>query len=89
MTYNEIIKQVAEELDLPKDLVNKTYKAFWRFIKDKIQELPLKEDLSLEEFQKLRPNFNVPALGKLCCTEDKFIKAKKQKEYINAKIKKS
>ena len=89
MTYKEIIKQVAKEQGLPVTVVDKTYKAFWRFIKDKIQELPLKEDITLEEFRKLRTNFNVPSLGKLCCTEDRFIKMKKQKEYINAKNKRS
>ena len=80
---------MAKEQELPPALVNKTYKAFWRFIKDKVQELPLKEDITLEEFRKLRKNFNVPSLGKLCCTEDRFIKMKKQKDYINAKNKKN
>ena len=89
MTYKEIIRQVAQEQGLPVRVVDKTYKAFWRFIKDKIQELPLKDDITLEEFRKLRTNFNVPSLGKLCCTEDRFIKMKKQKDYINAKDKRS
>ena len=80
---------MAKEQGLPVTVVDKTYKAFWRFIKDKIQELPLKEDITLEEFRELRTNFNVPSLGKLCCTEDRFIKMKKQKEYINAKNKRS
>ena len=89
MTYKEIVRQVAEELELPEALVDKTYKAFWRFVKDKIQELPLKEDISIEDFRKLRPNFNIPSLGKLCCTEDKFIRMKKQKDYIHVKDKES
>lgn len=80
---------MAQEQGLPITVVDKTYKAFWKFIKDKIQELPLKEDITLEEFRKLRTNFNVPSLGKLCCTEDRFIKMKKQKDYINAKDKKN
>ena len=88
MTYKEIVKQVAKELDLPETVVNKTYKAFWRFIKDKIEELPLKEDITLDEFRQLRTNFNIPSLGKLCCTEDRFIKVKKQRDYIHAKDKK-
>lgn len=68
MNYIGIIEQVAKELDLPKDLVDKTYKAFWKFIKNSISELPLKEDLTEEEFKKLKVNFNIPSLGKLNCT---------------------
>lgn len=82
MTYEDIIYQVSKELNLSVDLVNKTYKEYWRSIKNIIQELPLKEDLSEEEFLKLKTNFNIPSLGKLCCTLDKFNSMKKKFKYI-------
>ena len=42
MKYNDIIGKVSSELNLPEELVDKTYKAFWLFIRDTIQALPLK-----------------------------------------------
>lgn len=68
MNYIGMIEKAAKELNLPKDLVDKTYKAFWRFVKDSISTLPLKEDLTEEEFNKLKVNFNIPSIGKLNCT---------------------
>ena len=82
MTYEQIINSVAEELKLPADLVKKTYKAYWQFIRDTIQKLPLKEDISEEEFAKLKTNFNIPSLGKLTCTRDRYIGIKKRFGYI-------
>ena len=77
MNYVGIIEKAAKELNLPKDLVDKTYKAFWRFIKDTVSTLPLKEDLTEEEFKKLKVNFNIPSLGKLNCTYKNYQNIKK------------
>ena len=82
MKYPNIVSQVAKELNLPEDVVDKTYKAFWQFIKESIIELPLKEELTEEEFNKLNTNFNVPSLGKLSCTYDRMLGVKKRFKYI-------
>lgn len=78
MIYSEAIKQVSIELGLPPQVVKEAYESFWTFIRNNIKALPLKEDLSKEEFDKLRTNFNVPSLGKLSCTYDRFIEIKKK-----------
>ena len=78
MKYSNIIDKVSEELDLPKEVVDKTYKAFWLFIKKSIQLLPLKENLNEEEFAKLKTNYNIPSLGKLSCTYDRMLGVKKR-----------
>ena len=77
MTYDEIITKVASDLGLPKGLVNKTYKAYWRTIREHISSLPLKEDLTDEEFMKLQPNVNIPSIGKLYVTLDRYKRIKK------------
>lgn len=82
MTYKSIIKKVSEELNLPLEVVDKTYKAYWVFIKDTINSLPLKENINEEEFTKLRTNFNIPSLGKLSCTYDRMLKVKKRFEIL-------
>jgi hypothetical protein len=80
MSYQNIITKVAEELGLPESLVNETYKSFWRYVRETIKELPLKEDLSQEEFDKLQTNFNISSIGKLSCTWDRYNGVKKQFE---------
>lgn len=82
MTYAEIIKKVADDTGLPESVVDRTYKAYWSFIRNKISELNLKDNLSEEEFNELRTNFNIPSLGKLCCTYNRYNQVKKRFKYI-------
>lgn len=71
-----LVKQISEELNIPEVVVLSAYKSFWKFIKEKIEQLPLKEDLTEEDFKKLRTSFNIPSIGKLYTTFEKisFIK---------------
>ena len=78
----EIILDVSRNLDISPDVVEKVYKAYWSFIKETIQALPLKDNLSEEEFSTLTTNFNVPSLGKLACTLDKYNRVKKRFKLI-------
>ena len=82
MKYSEIINQVSKELDIHVEVIDKAYKASFNFIKEKIQSLPLKEDINEEECLKLRTNFNIPSLGKLVCTFDRMMGVKKRFNYI-------
>lgn len=78
----ETIIRLSRELNLPPDVVLKAYKAYWMFIRKKIEALPLKEDMDSETFNKLRPNFNIPNLGKLTCTYDRYIGVKKRDKLL-------
>lgn len=71
-TLDQAIRQVSIMLDLPVEVVEKAYREYWNFIRYKISELPLKEDLTEEEFNLLRTNFNIPSLGKLYCSYKKL-----------------
>ena len=82
MNYPDIIGKVSQEMGLPPEVVDTAYKSYWKFIKQTIQSLPLKEDISEEEFAKLRTNFNIPSLGKLTCTFDRMMGVKKRFKYI-------
>jgi hypothetical protein len=82
MNYNEAVAKVAKELNLPSRVVDKTYKSYWRFIRDTIQELPLKDNITEEDFKKLRTNFNIPSLGKLSCTYDRMVRVKERYKFI-------
>lgn len=79
----ETINRLSRELNLPPDVVKKTYRAYWQFIKHTIEEFPLKETISEETFNGLRLNFNVPNLGKLACTYSRYIGMKKRNKLIS------
>lgn len=84
----QTIKKLSIELNLPVEVVDKTYKAYWMFIRKTIEKFPLKEDLDEEAFNKLRLNFNIPNLGKLSCTYKRYLgvkQHKKIKEYVKYK----
>ena len=82
MNYPDIIGKVSQETGLPPEVVDTAYKSYWKFIKQTIQSLPLKDDISEEDFTKLRTNFNVPSLGKLYVTWNRLIGCKKRFEII-------
>lgn len=73
MKYSDIINKVSEELNLSREIVENTYKAYWNFIRVTIEELPLKTKISQEKYEKLRTNINIPSLGKLNCTYNRYI----------------
>lgn len=80
MTYDEIIAKVAESTGLTKHIVDRTYRAYWKTVRSYITSLPLKKDLTDEEFSKLRPNINIPSIGKLYVTLDRYKRMRKVHE---------
>lgn len=82
MTYTEIVQRVSEDTGISTDIIDKAYKAFWLYIRNSVQELPLKEDITETEFLSLRPNFNISSLGKLCVTYDRYKGVKNRFKHI-------
>lgn len=80
MLYDKYIRQAAEELGIPYEVCYKAYMSAWKFIYEKAQEHKLSVDTPLEEFKKLRLNFNVRGIGKFHVTEDEF--KRKNKRYL-------
>ena len=83
MRYNNIISKVSEELGLSRELVENTYKAYWNFIRDTIEKLPLKTELTQLAYRNLRTNINIPSLGKLNCTYNRYIGIRNRFNIIN------
>ena len=82
MKYPNIVESLSKELGIPQEVVDAAYKSFYSFMREVISDLPLKEDLTEEEFSRLRTNFNLPALGKLHCTYERYLGMKEQSKYI-------
>nr|DAM02250.1 MAG TPA: hypothetical protein [Caudoviricetes sp.] len=83
----EIYAKVASEMGIDPDVVKAAYLSQWQFIRNNIEILPLKGELSEEEFNKLRTNFNLPSLGKLYTTFDKVQKVRRRVEYLTELMK--
>jgi hypothetical protein len=82
MKYPNIVETLSKELNVPEEVVDAAYKSFFTFIREVITNLPLKEELSEEEFNELKTNFNIPALGKLHCTYERYLGMKERQKYI-------
>ena len=81
----ETIRRLSQELSLPQDVIKKSYKAYWMFIKQSIEKLPLRDNIDEETFGELRQNFNIPNLGKLACTYNRYIRLRKRNQIIKKK----
>lgn len=74
--YESILKEVAERNGYTYEFVSKVYRSYWTAIREYIKNLPLKEDLTDNEFNELRPNINIPSIGKLYITLERYHKMK-------------
>lgn len=82
MNYQDALNEVSNKLNLPLEVVKEAYESYWKFMRSLIVELPLKEDISEEEFNKLRTNFNIPSIGKLYCTYPRYKAIRDRYKYV-------
>lgn len=84
VAYKRIIEEVAKKHGVEPRLVDKVYKAYWGFIRETLSSLPLKEDLTEEQFKSLRASINVPSLGKFYCDYDRLTVIKNRIKYLKS-----
>lgn len=77
-----IFEKVSNKLNISPKLVQDIYNLYWSYIKETIQSLPLKEDLTKESFNNLRTNFNIPSIGKLYCNYERYLGVKDKINHI-------
>lgn len=86
---NKIINQLSKELNISEQVILKTYKSYWLFIKEQIKSLPLKDNLTEEDFNKLNTSFNIPKIGKFFITYKEYLGIKKKYNIFTKKYAKS
>lgn len=64
-TLNSAIIQVSRNLSVDVKLVDRIYKSYWKFIKDKLEENKSFKGMTEEEHSNHTINFNIPFIGKL------------------------
>ena len=85
-SVNQAVKQVARKLSVDQKLVEQVYRSYWRFIKEHISSLNLR-NINQEEFDSIVTNFNIPYIGKLYVGYGRVEKYKKQfKKKRNDKV---
>ena len=85
-----MVTRVADSTGLSKRIVDRTYRAYWKAVREYIKSRPLKSDLTEEEFLKVRPNVNIPSIGKLYVTYEryKYLREKFGRTEKNSRIEK-
>jgi len=74
------IKEVARQLNLPESVVEEVFNNQFKFYKEKVEELPIKEIQTEEEFNKLKTTFYFKHIGKMFINWRKVEKIKKNIE---------
>lgn len=74
---DKIYTEIAEELQLPIEVVKKAYTSYYEYIRIQISNTLL-EDKELEDIEDL--SFNIPSIGKLYLNRNKL---KRIKEVTN------
>ena len=86
MLYNKIfrkaLKEVAEKYNLPEEVAIVAYRSFWEFTREKVQALPLSEDMTEDQFKQLRTSINIPSLGKLYVDYQRLLNIKRRREIL-------
>ena len=59
------IEKISEEMSIPKEVVIKAIESQYEFIRKKTKELHFDPNLTREEFDEMKTNFNIPCIGKL------------------------
>lgn len=81
MNLSKVFEEVSKELNIDKEVIREAYLSQWKFIREHIEELPLK-GITEEEFSKLRVSFNIPSIGKFYTTMTRVDNLRKRFEYL-------
>ena len=58
-TLQDIILAAAKKLDMPDDVVEIAYREYWNWVKDTLENVPVNEEMTEEEFTKMQTSINV------------------------------
>lgn len=79
-TLQDIILAASEKLNIPDDVIEIAYREYWNWVKDTLENVPVNEDMTEEEFTKMQTSINVPSLGK-------FYASYSRAQFLNKKFK--
>ena len=80
MSYKSVVKEASVITGIDSKIIDRVYKLDWKFSRDKVSEYNLTDITDIEDFRKLRVNFNIPGLGKFGVSEERFLRVRKKYE---------
>lgn len=80
----QILKEIAAEFNLTQREVQEIYESQWDFVHEKIEDIDF-NDVTEEEFDELKTNFNIPGLGKFYTTYYKLENVRERSKRANGK----
>ena len=78
---NSALRQAARRLSVDPKLVEGVYRSYWRFIREHVDGMRMKE-MTQEEFDAATTNFNLPFIGKLYADKEKINKYNRQLKFL-------
>lgn len=81
-SLKKIFKLVSLETKISESTIEVMYRLYWRFIKEKLESVPLREVLNKEEFKKHKTSINMPSLGKIFVSYEKYEGLAKRYKYM-------
>lgn len=81
-SYLEMSKELGKELGIKPEVIYAVMKSEFSFIKSHIESFELDEMESADELDNIRCSFNLKRIGKFTIPKDKFIRWRRQKEYL-------
>ena len=76
----KVLHKASKELNLNPKEVSKAYILYWRYFREYISSIEFRKDMSKNDFDNLHASFNIPSLGKFCCTYDRYLRLKKKEK---------
>lgn len=73
------IEEIAEKYNLPIEVVKKIVSSPYEFIRIKTRELEFKDNMTKEEFDSMKTNFNIPCLFKMHASYYAYSEIQKKK----------
>jgi hypothetical protein len=74
------VKELAEEYGIDVNIIKQMVSAPYDFIQSKTRELNFKDNLTREEFDSVKKNFNIPGIGKLYASYFLYEQIQKKKK---------
>lgn len=75
-----LIHSIGLKYNLQDEVIRKIIASPYRFARETIKALDIRDDITEEEYNELKTNFNLPSIGKLYSNYEVFKKHKKIKE---------
>lgn len=70
------IRKTSDELGLNSRDVEEAYRIYWKFFREETAKFDFHGGMTKDEYESKCHSFNIPSIGKFCCTYDRYLRLK-------------